>query len=106
MAIEGIRGPGGYGGEDRFAQAQEALRRLGTPGDKAAGKTPPAQRSSEVGRLEPGVIVIRFPAERATGVRAEKVREAQARIARGYYDLPEVRSSLAETLLDSFGLED
>ena len=106
MATEGIRGAGGCGGEDPFARAQEALRRLGARADAAAGKMFPTQRPDESNRPEPGVTAIRFPAERATGVRAEKVREAQGRIARGYYDLPDVRSRLAETLLDSFGLED
>jgi hypothetical protein len=105
MTTEGIRGAGGCGAEDHFARAQEALRRLGRPAE-AAERPSPTKPPGGAERPEPGVIVIRFPAERATGVRAEKVREAQARIARGYYDLPEVRGRLAEALLESFGLED
>ena len=90
MAMDRISGAAGPPGSGRSVAGQEALRRL------SARQAPEADQSAVT-------IEIRFPAPQGPAVRQAKVSLAQARIAAGFYDLPEVRHGVVENILCAFG---
>ena len=69
---------------------------------RQTGSRPLAGRASAPDG-EPVTMEIRFPAGKEQPVRTSKVRLAQARIAAGFYDRPEILQGVVEHVLGSFG---
>ncbi len=105
MTAERIRGPAG--GAEGFRAARRALQGLARPGgepkESAGAGASPTRRDGEMPAAPTGRILSISVAEARSGVRAHKVAEARERIAQGYYNRPDVRSELINSLMRSFG---
>ncbi len=102
MATEQVRGAAGG-----YRQARRALQDLAHRTDAQALAAPrtgsPAPSGDSARAIPTGQILSITLSEARSGVRAQKVAEARARIAQGHYDQPEVRARLVNSLLRSFG---